>query len=181
MQTSDDSTPSYPIPNPLSPPLFCVPALDTGRNPLLNKRPCLPPKVAAPNLGEDPLLNHKPHRPENQRGNRNQGKNTHPIKKNPEIGTQIYNNPKPRGLDSSTKTQSTTAKEICHHQRPAILLNISLRLNDKKKTLKPTFELILHTTIFRSFLVGFLGSFMYNIISFTNKIKMKKGGGIYHD
>lgn len=57
------------------------------------------------------------------------GKNTHPTKANSKIGAKTYNYPKPRNLEASIKTQSTTAREICRHQSLDILLQQALNIS----------------------------------------------------
>lgn len=64
------------------------------------------------------------------------------IKTNSEISTQTYINPKPRCLDTSLRTQSTTVRKIWHHQSPVTLLqhhpNIPIQLSHKITALKTT-------------------------------------------
>lgn len=54
------------------------------------------------------------------------------------IRIQTSNVPKPRCLETSIRTHSTTARAVCHHKSSAILLqqalNSATELNQKKLT-----------------------------------------------
>lgn len=97
-----------------------------SQNPIpLGWKPSVPPEAIqairnpAPNLGGDSLLKHRALQPEDQRGNRNKGRNTHLNINKP----RTYTHSKARCPNSSVRTQSSTAREPCHHQNPAMPLN----------------------------------------------------------
>lgn len=76
----------------------------------------------APKLGGDSPFNHWPQGPKDQGENRNQETKLPSKKTKPKINTKTFNYHKPRGQNASIRMQSTTARTICHHQNPVILL-----------------------------------------------------------
>lgn len=108
-------------------------------DPLLDQRPLWSLEVQTPSPIEMFYSTTGYHGQKIRKETETKEQNTYPTKTNSEIFTLTY---KPRCLDTTVRTQPTTARTTCHDQSSVFLLqqvlNTSTQLKHKKMTLKST-------------------------------------------